>query len=306
MRILLPAQGRKGKNNWFWEIFRSNLGKYHDVIYYGPEYILSYQDIPVPEVYKMYQPADIILVHLPQEKSLLRGLEEITHVPKVHIMGDYAGFYAGPNAGRNKDDKKYHKFLDKHRFDMIFAHDKFIYYKLKDHYPMFHIPFCVDTSLYYNKDIERDHDTAALYSANPAIYPHRRKVQEILRANFNCITGKNEVRWDYINHLNRTKIFVNNNEKWHILSLKLFEATACGAMFLTDRIDFMDEYGYEDGKHLVIYNNDDDMVQKVRYYLEHEDEREKIAEAGRMLTVEKYSMDAVIADFTNKVVVQLG
>ena len=51
----------------------------------------------------------------------------------------------------------------------------------------------------------------------------------------------------------------------------------------------------------MLYNNDNDMVQKIRYYLEHEDERNKIAGAGQTLTVEKYSMDVVIADFTQKV-----
>lgn len=307
MRILLPAQGRKGKNNWFWEIFRSNLGRFHDVIYYGPEYLIHYDPgIPLSEVCKLYQPPDLILVHLPQEKHILSDLHKITHIPKVYIMGDYAGLHSN-HIGRYREDHKCHVFLNKYNFDMIFTHDKFVYYKLKERYPMFHIPFCVDTSVYYNKKLERDFDVAAMYAAKEKIYPDRRKVQNLIRKmvkekHVNKLkNGHRTVRWDYIEYLNRAKIFVNNHKDWHIMGVKVFEATACGAMFLTDRIDFMDEYGYIDGEHLVVYKNFNDIEEKIKYYLKHDDEREKIAKAGMKYTVENYNMDKVIKNFTDEI-----
>jgi spore maturation protein CgeB len=37
---------------------------------------------------------------------------------------------------------------------------------------------------------------------------------------------------------------------------------------------------FEDGKHLVLYRSLDEMVDKAKYYIEHDEEREKIAQAG--------------------------
>jgi len=38
---------------------------------------------------------------------------------------------------------------------------------------------------------------------------------------------------------------------------------------------------FRDGEHLVTYSDLDDLRQKVRYYLDHPDERQQIAAAGR-------------------------
>lgn len=45
----------------------------------------------------------------------------------------------------------------------------------------------------------------------------------------------------------------------------------------------------EEGKHYVAFDDMDDMVEKIRYYLSHEDERLKIAAAGKRLFDEYYN-----------------
>lgn len=57
------------------------------------------------------------------------------------------------------------------------------------------------------------------------------------------------------------------------------EVMATGSFLLTNRIPGLEEL-FEDGKHCVMYNNLDDMVDKAKYYIEHDTEREAIAEAG--------------------------
>lgn len=63
------------------------------------------------------------------------------------------------------------------------------------------------------------------------------------------------------------------------INMRCFETMATGTMLLTDRISHIEEL-FEDKKHLVLYDNLDDMVEKAKYYLAHDDEREKIAQAG--------------------------
>lgn len=63
------------------------------------------------------------------------------------------------------------------------------------------------------------------------------------------------------------------------INMRIFEALSTGSFLLTNWIPTL-EYLFDDGKHLITYDTLDEMVELVRYYLEHEDEREKIAKAG--------------------------
>ena len=61
--------------------------------------------------------------------------------------------------------------------------------------------------------------------------------------------------------------------------MRIFEALSTGSFLLTNWIPTLGDL-FEDGKHLVTYKTLDEMVEKAKYYLEHEEEREKIAKAG--------------------------
>jgi len=58
-----------------------------------------------------------------------------------------------------------------------------------------------------------------------------------------------------------------------------FEVPGCRGFLLSGPAQNLEEY-FEVGKEVVVYKNPDDLVEKIRYYLEHEDEREAIARAG--------------------------
>lgn len=62
-------------------------------------------------------------------------------------------------------------------------------------------------------------------------------------------------------------------------NMRCFEALATGSFLLTDWVPYIDEL-FEDGKHLVLYRDLDEAVDKAKYYLRHEEERQKIAQAG--------------------------
>lgn len=61
--------------------------------------------------------------------------------------------------------------------------------------------------------------------------------------------------------------------------MRVFETMSTGSFLLTNWIPTLSEL-FEDGKHLVTYKTLDEMVEKAKYYLEHDEEREKIAKAG--------------------------
>jgi glycosyltransferase involved in cell wall biosynthesis len=63
------------------------------------------------------------------------------------------------------------------------------------------------------------------------------------------------------------------------INMRNFEAMATGSFLLTNWIPTIEEL-FEDGKHLVLYRSLDEMVDKAKYYLAHDEERERIAQAG--------------------------
>lgn len=67
-----------------------------------------------------------------------------------------------------------------------------------------------------------------------------------------------------------------------------FEIPACGGFLMTSPADDLGSF-YEIGKEIVVYDNLEDLVKKIRYYLVHKEERETIARAGYERTVREHS-----------------
>ncbi len=71
-------------------------------------------------------------------------------------------------------------------------------------------------------------------------------------------------------------------------SPKIYEALACRAFLITDRQkDVLSQF--EDGKHLLCFEDKDDLKDKVRYYLDHDSERRSIADNGYREVLEKHT-----------------
>ena len=67
-----------------------------------------------------------------------------------------------------------------------------------------------------------------------------------------------------------------------------FEVPGCGGFIMTGKADNLDEY-YEIGKEVVCFEDTDDLVEKAYYYLEHQDERSTIAQAGYDRTMREHT-----------------
>lgn len=70
--------------------------------------------------------------------------------------------------------------------------------------------------------------------------------------------------------------------------LRDFEAPMSGAFYMVEHMSELEEF-YEIGKELVCYTDPDDLVEKCRYYLTHDAERERIRLAGHSRAVNDHS-----------------
>jgi len=87
---------------------------------------------------------------------------------------------------------------------------------------------------------------------------------------------------DIVNHSKISLNFTSSSPpNQHIKQAKprVFEVPMCGGFLLTERFPCIDKH-FVDGKEIVIFDTIDEGIEKAKYYLKHEKERNKIAKAG--------------------------
>lgn len=80
---------------------------------------------------------------------------------------------------------------------------------------------------------------------------------------------------------------------------RLFEVPMCGGFLLTDYVDNLENY-FDIGKEIVCYENEKDLIHKIKYYLKNEDERKKIAMKGYYASLERHTWDNRFRDIFKK------
>jgi len=93
--------------------------------------------------------------------------------------------------------------------------------------------------------------------------------------------------------LNRSKITVNRHSEaasTNANNMRLFEATGCGALLITDYKDNLNDL-FEVGKEVVAYRSPEECVALVKHFLRYPEEAEKIAKAGQQRTLRDHAYD---------------
>jgi len=83
---------------------------------------------------------------------------------------------------------------------------------------------------------------------------------------------------DMVDAINSYKIHLNCNIS-NDINYRTFETTGCGTFLITNYTTGLEKL-FDFDKEIVVYNDLNDLDNKVKYYLENEEEREKIAKAG--------------------------
>ena len=112
-----------------------------------------------------------------------------------------------------------------------------------------------------------------------------------------CIRGAHTQPGIWTKIYSATKIVLSihycdseNHFPVHQASPRVFEAMACGAFVLTDRQKDVLSL-FKDGEHLVTFSDDADLDRKIAFFLEHADERQRIATAGRQEVLKNHTYE---------------
>lgn len=100
---------------------------------------------------------------------------------------------------------------------------------------------------------------------------------------------------DIVDLFNQSRINLNFSASSKDSSIKqikarLFEVTMCGGFLLTEYAPFLENY-FKIGEEIVCFENIEEAIVKLKYYLEHENERKAIAEAGYKVAQESHTWD---------------
>jgi len=83
------------------------------------------------------------------------------------------------------------------------------------------------------------------------------------------------------------------------IPLRVFDILGAGGFLITNYQKELEDY-FEIGKDLVVYENIEDLQEKVQYYLEHEEERKEIAKNGHDKVAKLYSIDIMLDKILRK------
>jgi spore maturation protein CgeB len=88
---------------------------------------------------------------------------------------------------------------------------------------------------------------------------------------------------EMVKSFNAAKIVLNvhaDTDVGYKVNTRSFEATGCGSFVLADRTYHVDDY-FHVGKELACYDNEQELVELAKYYLDSDEEREEISLRGR-------------------------
>jgi spore maturation protein CgeB len=96
---------------------------------------------------------------------------------------------------------------------------------------------------------------------------------------------------EYTNLYLRCKIGINvhNRGKYGVGNCRLFDLPANGVLQLSDGDEYLDRF-YRVGEEVVSFGTPEDLVEKIRFFLEHDVERQRIARAGFRRTMKDHLM----------------
>ena len=145
-----------------------------------------------------------------------------------------------------------------------------------------------DTEIHKRLSIERNCDIGFVGTDGGS--PRKFYLQEIRERYPNSSIGPADYR-EMGRIYSSSKIGFSFAIRGECFTMRNYEIMACGAMLLMKRLrdDSAERLGFIDRKHLVMFDGPKDLFELIEYYLKNHKERERIAESGYALTVERHT-----------------
>ncbi len=143
---------------------------------------------------------------------------------------------------------------------------------------VFWLPYGCDPEIIYcNKNIKKIYDIGFVGTTKGT---EREKVLADLAKYFKLNDYKRfYTREEMALIYNQSKIIFNQSFV-EIMTMRTFEALSCGSLLLSKRVKDGADILFKEGEHFVAFGPEDDLIKIIKYYLSHDEEREKLLLKG--------------------------
>jgi hypothetical protein len=243
-------------------------------------------EVSIDELCSVVGPADLYLYVEPLG-LIPRGLER-SPVPTACVICD---------THRNLPARRELARL----FDSVFLYQR-NYLRDFDEHPagaVQWLPYACDTETFRDLGVTRDLDVGFVGQLF-APGSERQRILEQLSRKYRVNEQRKYLQSEIPEIYSRSKI-VLNLPIGDDLNFRFFEALSCGAMLLTRRMPNGQELLFREGEHYAAFDNEAELLDKVKYYLSHEEERRRIAAAGAAEVQQKHTLDLRVRDLLERV-----
>lgn len=220
---------------------------------------------------------------------------------------DYAPDYSNINIMWNISHPELISKEEYEKYDYVFISSKKYANKLKNkiNTNVTSLLQCTDPEIFYPEVDENISDEILFVGVTRGVY--RDVVKDILKTNhdvsiygmgWEAYVDKKYIKDQFIpndelhKYYSSCKILLNDHWKEmkdeDFPSNRLFDALACGTFVISDKIPSANTLFKGS---IVTYDNVDDLNEKVNYYLDHEEERNKLAKKGQKIVLENHTFD---------------
>jgi len=178
-------------------------------------------------------------------------------------------------------------------FDYVFVAQKDyvpLLKEAKEDGRVYWLPLAADPDVHKKFKTPKLFDIGFVGNMNPKLHPERAELLRKLSAKYNVLAVGGIYYENMAKVYSISKIGFNkciNRD----LNMRIFEIMSSGTMLLTDKINNGMNDLFENKKHLVTYENEEELNELVQYYLKNEEEREKIAREGQKEVHEKHTYE---------------
>jgi len=181
----------------------------------------------------------------------------------------------------------FHHWRRQKRFKNVFDFCFTAFEPCAKQFDIHYLPYAVSDKIFEMGEEEKTEDITFVGRRDYNYYAERMRYLDALRKEIKvCWHPQNNNFATYIKLLSQGKIIWNYDVFSH-MGERIFEAVSLG-FHLCNRVVGVENL-FEDGKHLILYDKIDDMIEKALYYLDHEEERRRIERAGILLMKEKHT-----------------
>ena len=148
------------------------------------------------------------------------------------------------------------------------------------------LPLACDPEIHRQFDVEKEHDIAFVGNVFPG---PRAELIALLQRRFRSLFVGRCYFEEMAKAYSAARLVFNRSLK-NDVNMRVFEATACGSLLLTNDLgDNGQGELFQDGVHIATYRDADELLDKAAYYLKHDALRERIAAAGRAEAIARHT-----------------